>query len=115
MSSKVNVPNDCKSLPGVRADKAAYVQATPGKDSPRLECKMYLFTVGKIQAEPAIGPTLKFMHGCAPRCAVSLCEMPPQVETIACTNFNAKTAIATGSVEKFSPRKNVRQVSKYSF
>jgi hypothetical protein len=65
------------------------VEATPGKDSPCLEYKMYLFSTGKVEVESTVGPTLNFIHERPLRYAVSFDEETPQVVTIVPANFNA--------------------------
>ena len=45
--------------------------ATPGKDSPCVEYRMYLFTTGKVEVDATAAPTLNFMPGRGLRMAVS--------------------------------------------
>jgi hypothetical protein len=74
----------------MRTDGPVGVQATPGKDSPYLEYKMYLFSTGKVGVETTVGPTLNFIPGRPLRYAVSFDDEAPQVVTIVPANFNAQ-------------------------
>jgi hypothetical protein len=49
------------TLSAMRATAPANIPpALPGKDSPCLEYRMYLFTTGKISVAPVFAPTLNF-------------------------------------------------------
>lgn len=87
----VEIPNYGKTLSGMRASGPAYVQATPGKDSPCLDYKMYLFHAGKVDVESIVGPTLNFLPGRPLRYAVSFDNETPRTVTIVPANFNANS------------------------
>ena len=53
--------------------------ATPPKDSPCLEYKMYLFDTGKLEVETTLAPTLNFVPGRGLRYAISFDDQAPQV------------------------------------
>jgi hypothetical protein len=86
----IKIPNYGHTLSAMRADGPVDVQATPGKNSPCLEYKMYLFGAGKVEIESTVGPTLNFIPGRALRYAVSFDDESPQVVTIVPANFNAQ-------------------------
>jgi hypothetical protein len=85
----IRIPNYGHTLSAMRADGPADVLATPGKDSPCLEYKMYLFHAGKVEVQSTVGPTLNFLPGRPLRYAVSFDEETPEVITIVPANFNA--------------------------
>jgi hypothetical protein len=85
----IKIPNYGHTLSAIRADAPADAQATPGKDSPCLEYKMFLFSTGKVEVESTVGATLNFIHGRALRYAVSFDDETPQVVTIVPADFNA--------------------------
>ena len=85
----IKIPNYGHTLSAMRADAPVDAEATPGKDSPCLEYKMYLFDTGKLDVETTVAPTLNFIHGRALRYAVSFDDETPQVITIVPANFNA--------------------------
>ena len=86
----IKIPNYGHTLSAMRADGPVDVLATPGKDSPCLEYKMYLFNSGKVAVESTVGATLNFMHGRTLRYAVSFDDEAPQVITIVPADFNAQ-------------------------
>jgi hypothetical protein len=86
----IKIPNYGHTLSAMRADAPAGTQATPGKDSPCLEYRMYLFNTGKLEVETTVGATLNFIHGRALRYAVSFDDEAPQVVTIVPADFNAQ-------------------------
>jgi hypothetical protein len=86
----IKIPDYGHTLSAMRADGPVDVQATPGKDSPCLEYKMYLFHSGKVEVDSTIGATLNFIPGRALRYAVSFDDEPPQVVTIVPANFKAQ-------------------------
>ena len=86
----IKIPDYGHTLSAMRADGPVDVQATPGKDSPCLEYKMYLFSTGKVEVESTVGPTLNFIPGRPLRYAVSFDDETPQVVTIVPANFNAQ-------------------------
>jgi len=83
------IPDYGNTLSGMRAEGPVDTQVTPGKDSPCLEYKMYLFSTGKVDVDTTVGPTLNFIPGRALRYAVSVDDEPPQVVTIVPADFNA--------------------------
>lgn len=85
----IKIPNYGHTLSAMRADGPVDVQATPGKNSPCLEYRMYLFNTGKVEVNSTVGPTLNFMPGRALRYAVSFDDKTPQVVTIVPANYNA--------------------------
>ena len=86
----IMIPDYGHTLSAMRADGPVDVQATPGKDSPCLEYKMYLFSTGKVEVDSTVGPTLNFIPGRPLRYAVSFDDEAPQVVTIVPANFNAQ-------------------------
>jgi hypothetical protein len=86
----IKIPDYGHTLSAMRTDGPVDVQATLGKDSPCLEYKMYLFSVGKVKVESTVGTTLNFIHGRPLRYAVSFDDEPPQVVTIVPADFNAQ-------------------------
>jgi hypothetical protein len=86
----IRIPNYGHTLSGMRADGPVDTRATPGKDSPCLEYKMYLFHTGNLTVDASIGATLNFMPGRALRCAISFDDEPPQAVTAVPVDFNAK-------------------------
>jgi hypothetical protein len=86
----IKIPDYGHTLSAMRADGSVDVQATPGKDSPCLEYKMYLFSAGTVEVESTVSPTLNFIPGRPLRYAVSFDDQTPQVVTIVPANFNAQ-------------------------
>jgi hypothetical protein len=64
--------------------------ATPGKDSPCLEYRMYLFTTGEIEVNSIFSPTLNFMPGRSLKYAISFDEQSPQIITLVPGDYNAQ-------------------------
>ncbi len=65
-------------------------ETVPGKDSPCLEYRMYLFDTGTVDVDAIVGPTLNFVPGRGLRYAVSFDDDPPQVVTLIPQNYNAQ-------------------------
>jgi len=86
----LKIPDYGHTLSAMRANGPVDVQATPGKDSPCLEYKMYLFSTGKVEVDSTVGPTLNFIPGRPLRYGVSFDDEAPQVVTIVPANFNAQ-------------------------
>ncbi len=86
----IKIPNYGHTLSAMRADGPADALATPGKDSPCLEYKMYLFSSGNVVVESTVGATLNFIPGRPLRYAVSFDDEAPQVITIVPADFNAQ-------------------------
>ena len=78
------------TLSAMRATSPPDTSATPGKDSPCLEYRMYLFSTGVLEVEATVGPTLNFVPGRGLRYAVSYDDETPQIITIVPANFNAQ-------------------------
>ena len=86
----IKIPDYGHTLSAMRADGPVDAQATPGKDSPCLEYKMYLFHSGKVEVDSTVGATLNFLPGRPLRYAVSFDDETPQVITIVPANFKAQ-------------------------
>jgi hypothetical protein len=79
------------TLSGMRADGPAGAPAVePGKDSPCLEYRVYLFSTGAVELTAVAGPTLNFMPGRAIRFGVSLDDEPSQSLTLVPENYTAQ-------------------------
>jgi hypothetical protein len=80
-----------RTLSGMRAEAPVDAPgATPGKDSPCLEYRMYLFSTGKVDVAAILAPTLNIIPGRGLRCAVSFDDEPPQVVTLVPPEYNAR-------------------------
>lgn len=77
------------TLSAMRAEAPADAQAAPGKDSPCLEYKMFLFSTGTFEIETIVAPTLNFIPGRGLRYAISFDDEAPQTVTVVPANFNA--------------------------
>lgn len=86
----IRIPDYGNTLSAMRSDGPVDTKATPGKDSPCLEYKMYLFHPGTVEVQSTVGSTLNFIPGRALRYAVSFDDEPPQVITIVPADFNAQ-------------------------
>jgi hypothetical protein len=86
----IKIPDYGHTLSAMRADGPVDVQTTPGKDSPCLEYKMYLFSTGKVEVDSMVSPTLNFLPGRPLRYAVSFDDEAPQEVTIVPANFSAQ-------------------------
>ncbi len=64
--------------------------ATPGKDSPCLEYRMYLFSPGQLATYLVVAPTLNFDPTRGLRVAVSFDDEVPQTLTLVPQNFSAQ-------------------------
>jgi lysophospholipase L1-like esterase len=64
--------------------------ATPGKDSPCLEYRMYLFTAGEAEVTAITAPTLNFIPDRGVRYAVSFDDEAPQVVTLVPPGYQAQ-------------------------
>ena len=81
------------TLSAMRATAPANIpSATPGKDAPCLEYKMYLFTTGKLDITSIWAPTLNFMAGRPVRFAVSVDNGAPETVTLVPADYNAMHA-----------------------
>ena len=80
-----------RTLSGMRATQPVDApSATPGKDSPCLEYRMYLFSTGAVQVATITSPTLNFAPGRGLRVAVSFDDEPPQVVTLVPADYRAQ-------------------------
>jgi hypothetical protein len=68
--------------------------AIPGKDSPVLEYKMYIFNPGNIEVTSIFSPTLNFIPGRDMRYAISFDDQSPLITTLVPGNFNAQNGNA---------------------
>jgi hypothetical protein len=79
------------TLSGMRAtaetDSPAF---TPGKNSPCLEFRMYMFTTGPVEVNPIVAPTLNFLPGRAIRYGISFDNEVPQMITLVPVNYDAR-------------------------
>jgi hypothetical protein len=80
-----------RTLSGMRAEAPVDApSATPGKDSPCLEYRMYLFTAGPVEVTAITAPTLNFVPERGVRYAVSIDEEPPQIVTLVPQGYQAQ-------------------------
>jgi hypothetical protein len=86
----IRIPNYGHTLSGMRAEGPTETMATPGKDSPCLEYKMYLFNPGSVEIAAIVGPTLNFLPGRPLRFAVSFDNEAPQVVTVVPADFDVR-------------------------
>ena len=66
--------------------------ATPGKDAPCLEYRMYLFSSGRAEVHAVLAPTLNFLPRRGLQFAVSFDEEAPQVVTLVPPDYVAQNA-----------------------
>jgi hypothetical protein len=64
--------------------------AAPGKDSPCLEYRMYLFSTGEVELTAITSPILNFMPHRGIHFAVSLDDQAPQTITLLPENYSAQ-------------------------
>jgi len=64
--------------------------AVPGKDSPCLEYRMYLFSTGKFEITSIFSPTLNFMANRAMQYAIAFDDETPQIITLVPKDYNAQ-------------------------
>ena len=87
----IKIPDYGRTLSGMRATQpVAAPSATPGKDSPSLEYKMYLFSTGAVEVATITSPTLNFAPGRGLRVAVSFDDEPPQMLTLVPADYKAQ-------------------------
>jgi hypothetical protein len=80
-----------RTLSGMRATQPVDApSATPEKDSPCLEYKMYLFSTGAVDVSTITSPTLNFVPGRGLRVAVSFDDETPQVITLVPADYKAQ-------------------------
>jgi hypothetical protein len=68
--------------------------AIPGKNSPYLEYKMFLFNTGSFDITSIFSPTLNFMADRPLQYAISFDDQPPQVITLVPADYNARNGNA---------------------
>jgi hypothetical protein len=80
-----------RTLSGMRAEAPVDApSATPGKDSPVLEYRMYLFTAGPVEVTTITAPTLNFVPDRGLRYAVSIDDEPAQIVTLVPQGYQAQ-------------------------
>jgi len=80
-----------RTLSGMRATGPVDApEAAPGKDSPCLEYRMYLFRAGDAEVTAIAGPTLNFVPGRGLRFAISFDDAPPRTVTLVQANYSAQ-------------------------
>jgi len=84
----IKIPSYGLTLSGMRASGPADTRVTPGKDSPCLEYKMFLFTAGPVEVEAVVGATLNFQAGRELSYAISFDDEPPRCVTVVPADFN---------------------------
>jgi hypothetical protein len=90
-SSWTRIEDYGHTLSAMRANAPAdAVQATPGKDAPCLEYRIYLFSTGTFDITSVFAPTLNFMPGRGLQYAISFDDQPPQIITLVPENYNAQ-------------------------
>ncbi len=87
----IKIENYGHTLSAMRAEAPAGAPpAAPGRDSPCLEYRMYLFTTGEIEVNSVFSPTLNFIPGRSLKYAISFDEQPPQIITLVPGDYNAQ-------------------------
>ncbi len=87
----LRIGNYGHTMSGMRATGEVDVPASvPGKDSPSLEYRMYLFSSGRVTVDGVFGPTLNFIHNRPLRYAVSFDDEAPQTVTLVPADYNAQ-------------------------
>jgi hypothetical protein len=85
------IENYGHTLSALRADAPANASpATPGKDSPCLEYKIYFFNTGTFEVKPVFSPTLNFMPGRDLQYAISFDDQPVQIIILLPGNYSAQ-------------------------
>jgi hypothetical protein len=87
----IKVEDYGRTLSGMRAEGLVDApSATPGKDSPCLEYRMYLSTSGPVEVTAITAPTLNFVPDRGVRYAVSFDDETPQVVTLVPQGYQAQ-------------------------
>jgi len=87
----VKVEDYGRTLSGMRAEAPVDApSATPGRDSPCLEYRMYLFTPSPVEVTAITAPTLNFVPDRGVRYAVSFDDEAPQVVTLVPPGYQAQ-------------------------
>jgi hypothetical protein len=90
-SSWVRIEDYGHTLSAMRANTPVDAPpATPGKNSPSLEYKIYMFSTGTFEITSIFSPTLNFLEDRAMRYAISIDNEPPQIITLVPGNYNAQ-------------------------
>jgi Glycosyl hydrolase family 115/Gylcosyl hydrolase family 115 C-terminal domain len=98
-----------RTLSGMRATGPARAPAAvPGKDSPSLEYKMYLFDVKTTKVVAVTSPILNFMPDRGIRYAVSFDDETPQIITLVPQKYSAQN----GNADWETAVKNNSRISK---
>jgi hypothetical protein len=85
------IDNYGHTLSAMRANAPADAPpASPGKDSPCLEYKIYFFNTGTFEVKPVFSPTLNFMPGRGMHYAISFDDQPAQTITLVPEDYNAQ-------------------------
>jgi hypothetical protein len=80
-----------RTLSGMRVTAPANAPAAvPGKDSPCLEYRMYLFNSNQAEVTATLAPTLNFIPHRPIRYAASFDDEPPQTATVVPADYNAR-------------------------
>lgn len=86
----IRIPSYGHTVSGMRADGPPEVLAAPGKDSPCLEYRMFVFNPGEVEVTTVVGPTLNFMPGRGVRYAVAFDNETPKTVTVVPADFDAR-------------------------
>ena len=87
----VCIPNYGQTLSGMRTEAPVDVSGLqPGKESPRLEYRMYLFDTGTADVDAIVGATLNFVPDRGLRYAVAFDDNPPQMVTLVPQGYSAQ-------------------------
>ena len=80
-----------RTLSGMRAEGPVDApEAAPGRDSPCLEYRMYLFSAGDAEVTTITAPTLNFVPGRGLRFALSFDDAPPQTVLLVPEKYSAQ-------------------------
>jgi hypothetical protein len=91
----IRVEDYGRTLSGMRAESTVDAPTvTPGKDSPSLEYRIYVFSPGAVTVNLILAPTLNFQPGRGLRLAVSFDDQAPQIITAVPENFSAQNGNA---------------------
>jgi Glycosyl hydrolase family 115/Gylcosyl hydrolase family 115 C-terminal domain len=87
----VKIDDYGRTLSGMRAEALVDTPAaTPGKNSPSLEYRMYLFEGGNVDVTAITAPTLNFIPGHAVQYAVAFDDETPQTVTLVPADYRAQ-------------------------
>jgi hypothetical protein len=89
------IENYGHTLSAMRANAPADASpASPGKDSPCLEYKIYFFNKGTFEVKPVFSPTLNFIPGRKLQYGISFDDQPVQTIALVPDNYNAQNGNA---------------------